>query len=100
MTSSETDPVAAGACSLPNDELRNRLAWIRSEILPHATRSERLENGRAWEFGRSPDVRAKLERLVELERACCSGLHFDLEDGPASLRLTVEGIDPGWNPTG
>jgi hypothetical protein len=67
-------PPETPSCTLPPDALRERLDWIRSEILPHAVASERLADGVAWELDDVPDLAAKLDRLVELERECCSGM--------------------------
>jgi hypothetical protein len=84
-------------CSLSNPELQQRFKMIREEILPHARRTEKLANGLAWEFEQSPPMREKLAQLIELERRCCTGLAFELQDRRESntLRLAVEGIDPG-----
>ena len=96
----ETDAVRkldpAGVCTLPKDGLAERLAWIREEILPHACRSERLEAGFAWELDAAPGLAEKLDRLIALERECCSSIVFERTDSsvPGRLRLEVRGIDP------
>ena len=83
-------------CTLSADGLEERLAWIRSEILPHAVASERRPDGIAWELEDAPGLAAKLDRLVALERECCSGIDFrhgtSLTAG--RRRLEVRGIDP------
>jgi hypothetical protein len=45
------DPLAV--CTFSPDELTDRLAWIRAEILPHAVACERSSNGVVWEPGRA-----------------------------------------------
>ena len=42
-------------------------------------------------------MREKLERLVALERRCCSSVDWALSEvsGRARLRLEVRGLDPG-----
>jgi len=83
-------------CSLSSAELEDRLEMIRKEILPHVRRTEHLPDGRAWEFGETPGMRAKLEQWVELERRCCGGLDWKLERLPSGrLRLAVLGVEPG-----
>jgi hypothetical protein len=42
------DPLAV--CTFSPDELTDRLAWIRAEILPHAVACERSSNGVVWEL--------------------------------------------------
>jgi hypothetical protein len=83
-------------CSLSPERLRERLAWIRDEILPHARRSERLDDGVAWELEDAPGLAEKLDRLVALERECCSGIEFRVGAGaePGRRRLEVHGIAP------
>jgi hypothetical protein len=84
-------------CTLPADGLSERLAWIRSEILPHAVASERRPNGIVWELEDAPGLAAKLDRLVALERDCCSGIDFrhGTSETVGRRRLEVIGIDPG-----
>ena len=88
------DPIPM--CTLAADELATRLAWIRAEILPHARRMERLDGGVAWELADAPGLREKLDRLVELERACCASL--DITCAPSAtrgvVRLEIRGVDP------
>jgi hypothetical protein len=83
-------------CTLSSDDLAGRIAWIRDEILPHARATERLEAGVAWELDEAPGLAEKLERLIALERECCSGLVFERRASamPGRVRLEVRGIDP------
>ena len=83
-------------CTLAADELAKRLAWIREEILPHARRMERLDGGVAWELTDAPGLREKVDRLIDLERACCSAIDFARTPGatPDAFRLEIRGIDP------
>jgi hypothetical protein len=89
------DPNAV--CTLPADGLSERLAWIRSEILPHAVASERRPNGIVFELEDVPGLADKLDRLVALERDCCSGIDFRhwTSATVGRRRLEVLGIDPG-----
>ena len=80
------------ACTLTPPELKDRLAWIRQEILPHALGRAELEGGVAWRFGADPGVREKLLRLVALESDCCNSdaIRFSLHEEPEALRLEVQ----------
>ncbi len=91
-----TSAATTEVCNLSKHERQDRIEMIRNEILPQVKRSEELENGLAWEFEPTPDMQAKLERLVALERQCCGGLQWSLGREPDSgrLRLAVEGVDP------
>ena len=88
------DPLAV--CTLSAEGLGGRLAWIRSEILPHVVASEPRPDGIAWELEDAPGLAAKLDRLVALERECCSGIVFEHRMSPTPGRrlLEVRGIDP------
>ena len=89
-----TDPIEI--CTLPATGLAGRLAWIRAEILPHAVSSEPSADGIVLQLDDAPGLAAKLDRLVELERDCCSGIAFEHAPGPGAgrWRLVVHGIDP------
>jgi hypothetical protein len=89
------DPLAV--CTLPADGLGERLAWIRSEILPHAVSSVSGTDGIVWELEDAPGLAARLDELIVLERECCSGIEFAHAAGAAAgrRRFEVRGIDPG-----
>lgn len=83
-------------CSLNDEELEERRAMVRAEILPQVRKTERIEGGFAMETHATPEMREKLEDLVGLERRCCGSVSWDLsEDASADrLRLEVRGLDP------
>ena len=90
-------PIGGGeVCSLPENRLRDRISMIRREIAPHAVARRERADGIAWDFPASPEMEAKLENLIGLERQCCGGLEWGLVADPASQRLTLEvgGVDP------
>ncbi len=92
--SSGSDPVEV--CTLPAEDILDRLAWIQREILPHAVETVRLDRGLAIELASEPGLAEKLDHLIELERECCSGIVFERHTGatPGGLRLEIHGIDP------
>ena len=53
-----------------------------------------LADGHAWAFPRTPELRAKLERWIEAERRCCSGLGFAVCEDGERLWLEVTGLAP------
>lgn len=87
------DDRTVSPCTLSAEALRERIAMIRSEILPHLKATRVLAGGRSLDFG--PELRERLEAWIELERRCCGGLVWKLEPLPRAegLRLTVEGED-------
>lgn len=100
IPSEEPLPEATVAhCRLEPAPLRERIDWIRRDVLPDAESSEPLAAGpgRIWTFPDTPAIRARLERLVALERDCCRGpVTFGLEEDGArgGLRLVLRGMDP------
>ena len=96
MTTDETIPTLAEACKLDDAERESRVDRFRRDLLPLATSTEVLPDGRAWEFPREPELERQLEELVAFERACCPDLEWELlsvRDG-AAIRLELTGIDP------
>ena len=89
------DPVSV--CTLPADRLSDRLAWIRSEILPYVVTRKPIEDGVAWELEDAPGLAERLDQLVARERECCSGIRFQHRPSQTKgrRRLEVHGIDPG-----
>lgn len=82
-----------GVCALPEESLEGRLELIRRDILPHVSARQTLPDGMRFSFPNDAALRAKLERLVELERACCGGLDFEVGEADG-LHLSVRGLDP------
>ena len=82
-------------CTLSEQAYAERMAWVRSEILPHAVSREPIPGGWAWEFEDAAALRDKLDRLVELERECCGDVEFAHRpsDTEKRRRLEIRGID-------
>src|SRR5262245_20234470 len=75
------------ACSLDAHERTDRMEeWqaLRRDALL-VVREERGTVISTW--GRSADVRKRLDELVEAEGACCSFVDFELEERPDALVL-------------
>lgn len=82
------------ACSLPAGEREERGAAIRADLMAHVQQERALADGHAWAFPRTPELRAKLERWIEAERRCCSGLGFAVREDGERLWLEVTGLAP------
>jgi len=90
----KTTPIERGVCNLEPTELSARLAMIRGDVLAHVTRRERVSRELVLEFRGDPGMRGRLERLVDLERQCCSSLNFRLQELPGDgFRLSIRGPD-------
>ncbi len=92
------NPAGAGRnmCRLSDDQLTTRLAEMRRDVLPHIRKTQKLEDGLVLEFNDTPNLKAKVERLVALERECCAGLRLELQERPLAegLKLEIRGINP------
>lgn len=88
------DPVEV--CTLPADDLGDRIAWVQREILPHACETRRIHDGLAVELEDTADVREKVDRLIEMERVCCGGIAYAVAASATAgrLRLEIHGVDP------
>ena len=81
------------ACSLDERALKERLAMIRREFVPHVSVSEPRDDGFVWELAYDETMQGKLEHWIELERECCSGITFVLSrPSESTLRLEVSGF--------
>ena len=93
---SGTAEALGGICSLPPADLAGRLAWIRSEILPHTLSREPIADGAAWTLRDAPGLADRLDALVALESACCPTLAIaHRETAPGARRLEITGLPPG-----
>lgn len=83
-------PVIQDVCSLDDPALETRLAMIRREIAPHVVRSDHAPSHLVWHFDTTPDLHDRLERLVALERECCSRFDYAIHTD-TGLRLEIRG---------
>jgi len=88
------DPV--DICTLSPEELAERSKWIRSEILSHAIGKGPSDGGVAIEVADVPGMRDRVDEWIELERDCCSSIHFERRASadPERVRIDIQGIDP------
>ncbi|MEO0912227.1 MAG: hypothetical protein AAFY59_04455 [Pseudomonadota bacterium] len=79
------------ACSLTQPELRQRKADIRENLTPHLRASAHADGVSRLAFARPAVSRAQLERLIELEQACCPFLSFEISERDNEFTLIVSG---------
>lgn len=75
------------ACTLGPAEFQQRLAHIR-ELTRRALR-ERSRDGLRLTLSYDPGAAADVRALIEMERACCSFLDFELDEQVDHLLLTI-----------
>ncbi len=79
------------ACTLPEDELAERLEGVGADIIGGVEESIELPDGYELRFPGSAEWAAKLTQFIANERACCSFFAFELvfepNEGPIWLRL-------------
>lgn len=83
---SESRPVA---CTLTPKSQREETRRFRAEIAPHVIGRERLKDGARLTFRSTPELRESIERLVELDKGCCTFLDHRVEDNGSQLTLEV-----------
>jgi SAM-dependent methyltransferase len=76
------------ACSLSGAELRERREEWRSIEAALVERSER-DGVVETAYRATPELRQRLERLLELERECCAGARWELREDGALLRMSI-----------
>jgi hypothetical protein len=82
----EPEPFAL-ACSLELPALATRVADIGRLCLRHL-RTHSLE-GRTLRLAFAPAAAAEIERLIDLERACCAFLHFEIVQRGEEIELAI-----------
>ena len=80
-------------CSLNDEEFRNRRALVRDTLLPHLTRTERLDSGLTLTFPDTPELRSSAKQFVDLEHQCCGFLEFAMTHANAELVVTIGGSE-------
>jgi hypothetical protein len=76
------------ACSLGADGQRERVAEWRSVLAAADARSE-TEGGTRYVFRRGDEMRDRVRALAAAESECCGFLHFDIQERPEGLTMTV-----------
>lgn len=77
------------ACSLEAAQLRERLAEIAALGEQALLGSESRDGRELLWFREAPEIRARLERVVEAERRCCAFLDLELAEDAGRLRLVI-----------
>ncbi len=89
------DDGAAVACSLSDQELRNRRALARRTVMPRLKSWKRIQGGLVLTFAGDENLRSDLETFVRLERQCCGFLEFlisaDAAEPLAPIEVRIEG---------
>jgi len=81
------------ACSLNDDELAARSAFVRRELLAGVVERQELDNGYAFRFPGAGNWHVNVAEFVASERQCCSFFHFELtfEPGLGSIWMKLTG---------
>lgn len=83
------------ACTLNDEEFKERRALVRKTILAHVSGRQRRPTGIKLDFVDAPNVRAHVENFVALERQCCGFLTFTMSPPEEGLTLFIEAPDAG-----
>lgn len=82
-------------CNLDDQAFSQRLTALRDHGFFSRIRGrERLADGVALAFDKSPENREAVAEFVAFERKCCSSLNFEIREEPDALHLDIRGIDP------
>ena len=84
------DQGAPLACTLNDEDFRERRQLARRTLLKQVIRSVRTEDGLIVALVGGAKLRQDLETFITLERECCSFLDFAVQDG-APIELTISG---------
>ena len=77
------------ACTLTDQEHKQRRALVRKTVIPHVLKAEKTASG--LEFSFPNDARERVEEFVSLERQCCAFLSFNFASHEQGFILSIEG---------
>lgn len=84
--SDQPNPIA---CSLNDEQLRERRAMARDALVPHIVSTEREDSGLRLVFPDTEVLRSRVDAFVRLEQACCGFLTFTISPPSEGLRLLI-----------
>jgi len=92
MSTQKSMPVC---CTLPDADLRERVAELEGTIAKKIAEVRELDDGYALRFPAEAGIVEELGRFIAFERVCCAFLDFSLRvkagNGPIWLELTGSG---------
>ena len=79
------------ACSLTDEQFRERRAMARKFLVPHMITTEKLASGLRLTFPNTDALRSRVNTFVSLERQCCEFLVIAVTPPDEGLSVTIEG---------
>ncbi|PCJ27486.1 MAG: hypothetical protein COA96_03025 [SAR86 cluster bacterium] len=89
------------ACTLNDQEYKDRRQYVREELLPHVVEVEAIDErtsttsalpvGLKLLFNDTAELRGRLEYFADMERQCCEFLTYTITTPGEGLALTIEG---------
>lgn len=83
------------ACTLTNESQRAETQQFRIEMLKHVLEREKLVNGAKITFANKGDIQESIERLIKLDKGCCTFLDHKIDVFEDTISLTVTGQEKG-----
>ena len=88
---SESSKTVELACSLTDQEYRDRRKFVRESLIPKIQRFQTIDSGLQLVFENTEILRSDVELFVELESQCCGFLAFDIAEKNEGLVLKING---------
>ena len=88
---SETSKAVELACSLSEEEYRERRRFVRESLIPKIQQSRKTESGLQLIFENTETLKSDVELFVELESQCCGFLTFEVTPKGDALELMIRG---------
>ena len=87
---SEPSKTTELACSLNEEEYRDRRKFVQESLIPRILQTRKLASGLQLIFANTESLRSDVELFVELESQCCGFLNFEIASRSEGLVLTME----------
>ena len=79
------------ACSLNDEDYRDRRKFVRESLVPKVLRSNKTTSGLELTFENTEELRSDVALFAELESQCCGFLSFSIASTEEYIVLTVDG---------
>ena len=83
------------ACTLSDEEFRERRTLARQTIIPKILNYRRIKNGLSLAFANAPDTLGNVKEFIRLEKGCCGFLTFELSPvsitSDEAIKLSITG---------
>ncbi|WP_433933201.1 hypothetical protein AB3662_03155 [Sorangium cellulosum] len=84
------------ACTLPGEQMSERLDEFRALLARALVRRQRVDGGFVWTLRADPGIEEEARALAAREQGCCSFFRFDISSDGQAVRWKATAPEAGW----